>query len=353
MTASAEESPVVIELFADASAVAEAVAVMHYAFEQYTAKGQPSGALRETAETMRAEMAGGLRLGVARIDGRVVAMVKHKLAADGTLYFGRLGVDPDVRGRGLAGQIVRALRAQAEAEGLAGLSCAVRADEVGNIALYERLGMEIVERESRTSLTGAVLEVVVMKDRVPGSHADAPALIVIDVQKGFDDEAFWGPRDNPHCEQNIAALIAHWRAQTWPIVFVRHDSQNPASPLHPDNAGHAFKEVITGDPDLLVSKSVNSSFYGTPDLHAWLQTSGIGHVVICGITTNHCCETTARMAGNLGYDVDFVIDATHTFDRVGPDGKQHRAASISAMTAVNLHGEFATVVRTADLVDAR
>jgi len=139
---------------------------MHRAFEQYTAKGQPSGALRETAASMRAEIENGLRLGIARVDGRVVAMVKHKPAADGTLYFGRLGVDPGHRGRGLAGQFVRSLRAQADAEGLAGLSCAVRADEVGNIALYERLGMEIVERETRTSLTGVVLAVVAMKDRV-------------------------------------------------------------------------------------------------------------------------------------------------------------------------------------------
>ena len=41
-------------------------------------------------------------------------------------------------------------------------------------------------------------------------------------------------------------------------------------------------------------------------------------MTVCGITTNHYCETTARMAGNLGYDPAFVLDATRTFDRVGP-----------------------------------
>lgn len=113
---------------------------------------------------------------------------------------------------------------------------------------------------------------------------------------------------------------------------------------------HAFKDIIEGSPDLLVSKRVNSSFYGTPDLDAWLRAEGIDQVVICGITTNHCCETTARMAGNLGYDTYFVIDATHTFDRLALDGTTVPAATLSAMTATNLHGEFATVVTTEDLL---
>ena len=182
------------------------------------------------------------------------------------------------------------------------------------------------------------------------SYADAPALVVIDVQRGFDDADYWGPRDNPSCEANVAALIAHWRERSWPTVFVQHDSRDPRSPLHPDHPGHAFKDVAAGVPDLLVRKSANSSFYGSPDLHAWLQAEGISRIAICGITTNHCCETTARMAGNLGYDVDFVIDATHTFARTAPDGRVLTAAELSAVTAANLHGEFATVVSTAEVL---
>lgn len=171
MSASTEEPRIVIDLFADAASVPEAIAVMHRAFGEYAAKGQPSGALRETAETLCAEMADGLRLGIARSDGRIVAVVKHTRAHDGTLYFGRLGVDPYARGIGLAGMLVRALREQAVAEGLDGLSCAVRAGEGGNIALYEHLGMGIVSSESRVSRTGAVLPVVVMKDRVSPASA--------------------------------------------------------------------------------------------------------------------------------------------------------------------------------------
>ena len=173
----------------------------------------------------------------------------------------------------------------------------------------------------------------------------APALIVIDVQRGFDDPV-WGARDNPACESNIEALIAHWRDQGRPLVFVRHDSDEPGSSLAPGTPGNAFKDVITGEPDLLVTKTVNSSFHGRPDLKAWLDGEGIDTVYVCGITTNHCCETTARVGGNLGYDVRFVLDATHTFDRPDPFGGMVTAAELARVTATNLHEEFATVVDT-------
>lgn len=181
---------------------------------------------------------------------------------------------------------------------------------------------------------------------------DRPALIVIDVQRGFDDADFWGPRDNPDCESNIAALLALWRTSRWPVVFVRHDSGNPDSPLAAGQSGNDFKEFVTGSPHLLVSKTVNSAFHGTPDLDAWLRAEGIGQVVICGITTNHCCETTARIAGNLGYDTYFAIDATHTFDRPDLNGSTITAETLSTITAANLHQEFATVVMTRELSDA-
>lgn len=180
--------------------------------------------------------------------------------------------------------------------------------------------------------------------------SDDAVLVVVDVQNGFRDLDYWGARDNPDAERNIAALLAEWRARERPIVFVRHDSENPSSPLHPGAPGNTFQDVITGEPDLLASKSVNSSFHGAPDLHAWLQSRGATQVVVCGITTNHCCETTARVAGNLGYDTYFVLDATHTFDRAAPDGELVSAATLARITATNLHGEFATVVSTADVV---
>lgn len=176
------------------------------------------------------------------------------------------------------------------------------------------------------------------------------ALIVIDVQQGFDQLEYWGPRNNPECEDNIRALLTSWRASGQPVVLVRHDSTGTNSPLRPGQPGNDFKPGIDGPHDLLVSKTVNSAFYGEPDLDAWLKSSGLTAVTICGITTNHCCETTARMAGNLGYDVTFVLDATHTNDRQDAEGTIIPAAEIARITGANLHGEFATVRSTAEVL---
>ncbi len=184
------------------------------------------------------------------------------------------------------------------------------------------------------------------------SGHDKHALIVVDVQQGFDDPV-WGRRNNPDCESNIAALIAAWRPRNWPLVFVRHDSRLSESPLSPGVPGNAFKAVVDGPPDLLVSKHTNSAFYGTPDLHHWLQAHRISGVAVCGITTNHCCETTARMAGNLGYETTFVIDATCTFDRQDLSGNWIRADELARITAANLNGEFASVLDTRQVTRPR
>jgi nicotinamidase-related amidase len=98
-----------------------------------------------------------------------------------------------------------------------------------------------------------------------------------------------------------------------------------------------------------VSKSVNSAFYGTPDLDAWLKQNGITELALCGIQTNMCCDVTARMAGNLGYDVWFVIDAMHTFAKTA-NGIKLSAEQLSDATAVNLQGDFAEVISTEDAI---
>jgi nicotinamidase-related amidase len=175
------------------------------------------------------------------------------------------------------------------------------------------------------------------------------ALIVIDMQNGFNDPGM-PPSNNPACDDNVRALLGKWRAEGWPIVLVRHDSKGATSVLRPGQPSNDFMPGIDGAHDLLVSKSVNSAFYGEPNLEAWLRAAGLNAIVICGIQTNYCCETTARMAGNLGMQVEFVIDATRTFDLTDMDGNVVTAAELARITATNLHGEFATVVKTADLL---
>jgi nicotinamidase-related amidase len=109
--------------------------------------------------------------------------------------------------------------------------------------------------------------------------------------------------------------------------------------------GTPFKEVITAEPDLLVAKVSALPFLGLPDLAAWLREQGCDGIAVCGITTTHCCETTAWAGSDTGFDVLFVLDATHAFDSGGLS-----ADELARATAANLHGEFAAVVATADLV---
>jgi nicotinamidase-related amidase len=185
---------------------------------------------------------------------------------------------------------------------------------------------------------------------LPKDWKGSTALVVVDVQQGLDDLAYWGPRNNPDCETNIAALIAAWRSHGWPVVFVRHDSTDPLSPLRPGQSGNDFKDEIEGEPDLLVVKSVHSAFEGQPRLHDWLDSEGVSGIAVCGIQTNFCCETTARQGSDLGYDVLFVLDATYTFDRLALDGITVRARDLARVTATNLNEEFATVVNTRELI---
>jgi nicotinamidase-related amidase len=175
-----------------------------------------------------------------------------------------------------------------------------------------------------------------------------PALIVIDVQEAFDDPRM-GNRNNPGCEDNIRSLLNHWREKKWPVILVRHDSISPGSPLAPGNPGNSLKPGIDGPHDLFITKQTNSAFYGEPSLDGWLKETGIKDVVICGITTDHCCSTTARMADNLGYGVTVVEDAMHTHDRTGPGGEMFPADEVHRVNIASLNEEFARVVNTKEL----
>lgn len=174
-------------------------------------------------------------------------------------------------------------------------------------------------------------------------------LIVIDVQKGFDDPR-WGRRNNPHAESNIKTILEAWRTRRMPIIHTQHCSRESGSPLRPGVVGNEIKEVVSplqGEP--VLTKNVNSAFIGT-DLESRLRTDVVDSVILVGITTDHCVSTTARMAANLGFTTYVISDATATFDRTGPDGRQYSAEEIHAINLASLHGEFATVLDTETLL---
>ncbi|HEU0164581.1 MAG TPA: cysteine hydrolase family protein [Thermomicrobiales bacterium] len=183
------------------------------------------------------------------------------------------------------------------------------------------------------------------------SLRDNTPLVVIDVQQGFADPG-WGPRNNPGAESRIGQLVAAWREAGRPIFHIQHLSTEPNSPLRPGQPGVEFQDVARPLPDEpVLTKHVNSAFIGT-DLEERLRWNGADAVVIVGLTTNHCVETTTRMAGNLGFNPVLVSDATATFDRVGPDGRLWPAEQVHAMTLANLHDEFARIATTGDVIAA-
>ena len=179
-------------------------------------------------------------------------------------------------------------------------------------------------------------------------------LLVIDAQRGVDELTYWGGptgrRSNPDAEQHLRALLGGWRAYDLPVFFSLHDSREAASPLKlalPTGASKPGLEPDSGDR--VVTKDVNSAFIGT-DLEILLRRAGVIRLVTAGFFTNMCVETTTRHAGNLGFDTYLAHDACAATNRIGPEGTDHDAEAVHAMSVANLHGEFCTALTTADVL---
>jgi nicotinamidase-related amidase len=173
------------------------------------------------------------------------------------------------------------------------------------------------------------------------------ALIVIDLQNAIDDPS-WGQRNNPHAENNVARLLAAWRARRLPLYHERHDSIEPKSTYRPGQPGNDFKPEAAPLPgETVIVKRTNSAFIGT-DLEARLRAAGLKRLVIAGVITNNSVEATVRMAGNLGFDVRLAEDAVFTFGRRDWRGRYRTADEVHSLSLANLHGEYCTVVTTDD-----
>lgn len=182
---------------------------------------------------------------------------------------------------------------------------------------------------------------------------DHPGLLLIDIQKGFENEAYWGgSRNNKTAEGTAAQILNTWRKLKLPVFHIVHSSQNPNSPLHESHPGFEIRDEvkpIAGEP--IIKKKVNSAFIGT-DLQQNLDKQGIKKLVIIGLTTDHCVSTTTRMAANLGFETFVVSDATATFNKRGVDGQNYSAELIHETALASLNGEFAAIVRADELIEA-
>ena len=179
------------------------------------------------------------------------------------------------------------------------------------------------------------------------SKSDWPALILIDIQKAFDNIDYWGgQRNNLNAEINASVLLNIWRNNNLPVFHIKHCSSSPTSLLNENNKGNEFKDIVKPiDGETIIKKNVNSAFIGT-NLKDQLDNEKITKLVIVGLTTDHCVSTTTRMAGNFGYDTFLVSDATATFNKRGLDGQNFSAELIHETALASLNEEFATVVTT-------
>lgn len=170
-------------------------------------------------------------------------------------------------------------------------------------------------------------------------------LIVIDVQESF--------RHRPYFDEGLLApylaaqnaLIAGFTAAGAPIVRVFH-SDGPAVAENPFAIESGLVRPLAGlagfEAAATFTKGRHSALVGT-GLDVWLTRHHIERIVVSGIRTEQCCETTTRHASDLGWQVDFVTEATLTFDMVQPDGRPLGAADIKARTATVLKDRFATL----------
>ena len=176
------------------------------------------------------------------------------------------------------------------------------------------------------------------------------ALIIVDVQKAFDDKK-WGERNNLNAEENISKILQLWREKGWTVIHIRHMSDNPNSLFHPSNKGFAIKEIVKPiDKEVIITKNVNSSFIGT-NLEEHLQENDISTVVITGLTTPHCVSTTTRMSGNLGFNTYLISDATAAFGMKDQNDTYYGAETIHNISLATLNNEFATILTTEQLIN--
>ena len=172
------------------------------------------------------------------------------------------------------------------------------------------------------------------------THNSDTALLVIDVQESFRQRPYWSDSDAPAFLKRIQALVDGARARGIPVAQIFHVEDQGAFSL-----ASGFVRTMAGfsiQPDAVFHKRSHSALVGS-GLDVWLVQHGIRRVIVCGIRTEQCCETTTRHASDIGYAVDYVGEATLTFAMTGRDGREWTPAEIRARTELVLDDRFARI----------
>jgi len=170
--------------------------------------------------------------------------------------------------------------------------------------------------------------------------ASDTALIVIDVQESFRQRPYWSDEDVPLFLTRLQAIIHGARKQGIPVVQVFHVEDEGAFSI-----GSGYVTTLGGltvQPNAIFPKRNHSALIGS-GLDVWLVKHGIRRVIVSGIRTEQCCETTTRHASDSGYDVDYVTEATLTFPMTDRHGRVWTAQEIKARTELVLDGRFARI----------
>jgi len=174
-------------------------------------------------------------------------------------------------------------------------------------------------------------------------------LLIVDMQVGMTWPAP-AVRNNHRAEDVIASLLAAWRRSKAPVIHVRHMSRTPGSPFWPGQPGVEFQPALAPlAHEHVVEKNVPDAFINT-GLERWLHAHGETSVVIVGVSTNNSVEATARSAGNLGFRTYVVSDGCYAYAQMDFNGVHRSAEDVHAMALSNLHGEYATVLHSEEVL---
>jgi nicotinamidase-related amidase len=171
------------------------------------------------------------------------------------------------------------------------------------------------------------------------------ALLVIDVQESFRHAPYWSDVDVTLFTERLQALIDGAVSQEMSVLQVFHTSPAGHFSL---GSGHVRTLMpVTIHPDAVFHKTKHSALIGT-GLDTWLTQHCIRRLIVSGIRTEQCCETTTRHASDRGWAVDYVTEATLTFAMTHPNGQHYSPAEIKARTELVLVGRFARIATVED-----
>jgi nicotinamidase-related amidase len=171
------------------------------------------------------------------------------------------------------------------------------------------------------------------------------ALLVIDVQESFRELPTWPEISTPDIGQRIEKLVAHARERGDEVIWVLHEEPGSGGVFDPELGFVRLLPGLEPGPGEHVVRKTSHNAFTTTNLAQHLTSRAVTEVVVTGIRTEQCCETTARVASDLGYDVRFVLDATATQPLARWDGSGTLSTTeVMERTASALQGRFAEVV---------